>query len=336
MSRFVSVFRTAGVLGASALLAVACSRKDEAPDAGADAAATAPANPPSEISIPGTGVFPESITSSSDGTLYIGSVGLAQIYRVAPGAATAEVFVQPGTGGMKQIFGVLADEASDTLWACSNDLGGGPPGASPPGPSALVSFELATGAAKASYALPAGSMCNDIAVGPNGNVFATDTPGMRVLRLPVGGNALEVWSAAGAFGPDGGVLDGIAVVNGRVIVNTLVTSKLFAVELGADGKAGAVTELKLSAPLGGPDGMRTYGGDGVLVTYGGEGGGKIQHVTISGDSATVIDVRDALEGPVSVTAVGNTGYALEGQLGLMFNPGSGTEKPYRAVVFQLP
>lgn len=335
MSRFVRVFRAAGVLGAGAVLAVACSRKDEAPDAAADAAAV-PATPPSEISIPGTGVFPESITSSSDGTLYIGSVGLAQIYRVAPGAAVAEVFVQPGTGGMKQIFGVLADEASDTLWACSNDLGGGAPGAGPPGPSALHSFELATGAAKASYALPAGGMCNDIAVGPNGNVFATDTQGMRVLRLPVGGDALEAWSPPGAFGPAGGVLDGIAVVNGRVVVNTLATNKLFTVELGADGKAGKVTELKLSAPVAGPDGMRTYGGDGLLVTYSGEGGGKIQHVTINGDSAEVIDVHDGLEGPVSVTAVGNTGYALEGQLGLLFAPGSATERPYRAVIFQLP
>lgn len=335
MSRFVRVFRAAGVLGASAVLAVACSRKDEAPDAAADATAP-PANPPSEISIPGSRVFPESITSSSDGTLYIGSVGLAQIYRVAPGSGTAEVFVQPGTGGMRQIFGVLADEASDTLWACSNDLGGAAPGAGPPGPSALHSFELATGEAKASYALPAGGMCNDIAVGPNGNVFATDTQGMRVMRLPVGGDALEVWSPAGAFGPPGGVLDGIAVVDGRVVVNTLATNKLFAVELGADGKAGKVTELKLSAPVSGPDGMRTYGGGGLLVTYSGEGGGKIQHVTISGDAAEVIDVKDGLEGPVSVTAVGNTGYALEGQLGLMFAPGSGTEMPYRAVVFQLP
>lgn len=334
MTSIARAFRNAGALGAGVVLAVACSRQDDAADAAADAAA-APASPPSEISIPGTGVYPESITSASDGTLFIGSVGKAQIYRVAPGAATAEVFVPPGTGGMKQIFGVLADEASDTLWACSNELAGGPPGANP-GPSALHSFELATGAAKASFALPAGAMCNDVAVGPNGNVFVTDTQNMRVLRLPVGGNALESWSPDGAFGPKGGVLDGIAVVGGRVVVNTLATSKLFAVERGADGQAGAVRELTLSAPLSAPDGMRTYGGDGVLVTYSAEGAGKIQHITIHDDSATVIDVKDGLEGPVSVTAVGNTGYALEGQLGLLFNPGSGTEKPYRAVVFQLP
>lgn len=328
MDKILTRFKAAAMLGATVLAASGCSRGDPAPQA----AAEAPAAPPAEISIPGTQVFPESITSTADGTLYIGSVGKAQIYRVPPGAATAEVFIQPGTGGMNQIFGVLADEGSGTLWACSNLLAAGPPGAAPPGPSALHGFELATGVSKSSHALPDGAMCNDIAVGPNGDAYATDTSGMRVLRLAKGTTALEAWSPADAFGPAGGVLDGIAVVGGRVIVNTLSTNKLFAVEIAGDGKAGAVKELALSAPLSGPDGMRAYGSDGVLVT---DGTGKIQHVTITGDAATVTTVKDGLEGPVSVTTVGNTAYALEGQLGIMFGNGQ-AEKPYRAVVFTLP
>lgn len=332
MSTFARVLRITGALGAAGLLAVACSRQQSTTGAAAEAAPTQAAAP-AEISIPGTGVYPESITSSGDGALYIGSVGQAQIFRVAPGAAAAGAFIQPGTGGMKQVFGVLADDASGTLWACSNDLAGGLPGAAPPGPSALHAFDLATGAAKASHALPAGGMCNDIAVGPTGDTYATDAQGMRVLRLPKGGTALEAWSPVDAFGPPGGVLDGIAVVGRRVIVNTLATSKLFAVEIAADGKAGAVKELTLSSPLSGPDGMRAHGSDGVLVT---DGSGKIQHVTISGDTATVTTVKDELEGPVSVATVGKQAYALEGQLGLMFAPGSATEKPYRAVGFALP
>jgi hypothetical protein len=337
MSSLVTKIRTPVLLGACALLAAGCSRSEKPAEASAETApAAAPAAPPAEISIPGTGVFPESLTSAANGTIYIGSVGLAQIFRVAPGAATAEVFIQPGTGGMKQIFGVLADDASGTLWACSNQLGAGPPGASPPGPSALHSFDLATGAAKSSYALPNGGMCNDIAVGPNGDVYATDTAGMRVLRLAKGGAALEAWSPAGAFGEPGGVLDGIAVVGGRVIVNTLRTNKLFAVEVAADGKAGAVKELALSAPVSGPDGMRAYGSDGVLVT---NNTGLIQHVVISGDAGAVTTVKDGLDGVVSVTAMGKQAYALEGQLGIMFTPPGGTppaEKPYRAVGFTLP
>jgi len=343
MARVRSCIQVATIT-AAALLA-ACSRSDQtaapASDAAPPAADTATASvstatPPGEISIPGTAVFPESLTSTPDGTLYIGSVGQSQILRAAPGANAAEVFIQPGTGGMKQIFGVFADARTNLLWACSNQLAAGPPGAAPPGPSALHSFDLATGAAKASFPLPAGGMCNDIATYPSGDVFITDTAGMQVLRLPNGGGALEPWSPPNAFGPPGGVLDGIAVVGDRVIVNTLATNKLFGVKVLVDGKSGEVKELTLSAPLSGPDGMRTYGNDGVLVT---DNTGKIQHVTINADAATVRTVKDGLEGPVSVTAVGKTGYALEGQLAIMFaGPGGNApaEKPYRAVVFQLP
>lgn len=302
-------------------------------DSGTGASAT---SPPAEISIPGTGIFPESITSDADGAIYIGSIGQAQIYRVPPGGGVAEVFIAPGSGGIKQVFGVLADDAGGTLWACSNEVGRGPPGAGPPGQSSLHAFDLDSGAAKASYAFAPGGFCNDIAVAPNGDVYATDTNGMRVLKLSAGGNALEAWSPAEAFGPAGGVLDGIAVVSGRVIVNTLLTSKLFAVEIGADGRAGAVKELQLSAPLTLPDGMRAFGDNGLLST---DGTGRIQHVAIDGDAATVTTVKEGLEGVVAVTTANGTGYALEGQLEIFFTPSGTTppeEKPYRAVAFPLP
>ncbi len=324
------------VIGA-AVFAVGCSRGEKASEAAAGSAAAetpAVATGPAEISIPGTGIFPESLTSSADGTVYIGSVGKAQIYRVAPGGAVAEPFIAPGTGGITQVFGVFADDSTGTLWACSNDLGGGAPGGAA-GPSALHSFELPSGAAKTSYALPKGSFCNDVAIGANGDLYASDTNAQQVLRLPKGGTALEVWST-GPFGPAGGVLDGIAVVGSRVIVNTLISSKLFAVEIGADGKAGAVTELQLSTALTRPDGMRSWGTDGVLST---DGTGKIQHVTINGATATVTTVKEGLDGVVAVTVVGKWAYALEGQLGIMMaQPGTPlpTEKPYRAVGFALP
>jgi hypothetical protein len=298
--------------------------------------AVAPTPPPMEIAIPGTAVFPESLTSAADGTIYIGSAGKGEVYRVAKGMATAEPFIAPGTGGIKQVFGVLADDSTGTLWLCSNQLGG-PPAAGPPSPGALHSFDLTSGAPKAHYDFPAGGMCNDIAVGAGGDVYASDTMGMQVLRLPKGGAALEVWSPKGAFGPPGGVLDGITVVAGRVIANTLLTSKLFAVEVGADGKAGKVTELKLSAPLTRPDGMRSHGADSLLST---DGTGKIQRVTIAGDQAEVATVKEGLDGVVAVTTVGSMGYALEGQLAiLMARPGGPpppAEKPYHAVGFTLP
>ena len=290
---------------------------------------------PAEIHIPGTKVFPESFTSSSDGSIYIGSVGLSQVYRVPPGRDTAEVFIKPGTGGLRQVFGVFAHGRSDTLWVCSNQISGqlGTPAAVP---GQLMSFDLKSGAPKAKYDFTKGGMCNDIAVGGNGAVYATDTQNMLVMRLPPKGTALEVWAGNGAFGPAGSVLDGIAVVDGRVIVNTLATSKLFAIDIKQSGSAGKVDELKLSAPVTRPDGMRAHGKSDVLVT---DGTGKIHRVTINGNNGQVKTLKEGLDGVVSVAAVGDMGYALEGQLGIMMagpgGPPPPAEKPYHAVGFPL-
>lgn len=303
--------------------------------AGLAASAVAVAAAPTEIRIPGTKVFPESFTSTSDGSFYIGSVGLEQVYRVAPGTDTAQVFIKPGAGGMRQVFGVFAHGKSNTLWVCSNRIAGqlGTPAAVP---GQLMSFDLKTGAPKAKYDFTAGGMCNDIAVGDGGAVFATDTQNMLVMRLPPKGTALEVWAGNGAFGPAGNVLDGISVVDGRVIVNTLATSKLFAIDIKKSGAAGKVTELQLSAPVTRPDGMRAHGKSGVLVT---DGTGKIHRVAIKGNTGTVTTLKEGLDGVVSVTAVGDMGYALEGQLGIMMarpgGPPPPAEKPYHAVGFPL-
>ncbi len=53
------------------------------------------------------------------------------------------------------------------------------------------------------------------------------------------------------------MLDGIAVLGDRVLVNTLMTSKIFATPIGKDGKAGATVEVKLDTPVERPDGMRS-------------------------------------------------------------------------------
>ena len=47
------------------------------------------AAPITEITLPGTLVFPESITSTADGTLIVGSLGHGNVLRIAPGSATA-------------------------------------------------------------------------------------------------------------------------------------------------------------------------------------------------------------------------------------------------------
>src|SRR6266481_3186183 len=108
------------------------------------------------IPVPGTKAFPESITSTSDGALFVGRLGDGGIVRVKPRTAESTVFIQPGASGSRSILGVFADEASSTLWACSNDLsalGGSAAGSDTW--SALKSFDLNTGDANTVSRCPA-------------------------------------------------------------------------------------------------------------------------------------------------------------------------------------
>jgi hypothetical protein len=296
------------------------------------------ATPPAEIVIPGERLFTESLTSTADGTVIIGSVGGRTIFRARPGEAKAEAWIPPGTEGLAGVFGVLADDKSNTLYACSGTFG--PPGANPPPPpSALHAFDLKTGAPKGKWNVPtAGGFCNDIAVDESGNAYITDTSNMEVSVLKPGAKSLELWAGSdGSFGPKGGVLDGIAVVQGKVVVNALRTGKLFSVPIGKDGKAGTTVEVKLDRVLEGPDGQRSWGKDSLLVAEGG-GGGKLTRVTLSGanlENGKVETIRQGFpDTAVSVTVVGDTAYVLEGQLNAMRDPNA-PPKPFKATAVQV-
>lgn len=295
-----------------------------------------PPGVPAAIGIPGQGIFPESLTSTRDGSVIIGSIGTHQIFKAKPGAARAQAWIAPGTDGLQSVLGVFADEASGTLYACSDPVK--PSGPPSPEPGSLYTFDLATGAPKGHYPFPtAGALCNDIAVGPDGTAYATDTTNMEVVRLRKGATALEVWAGPAGFGPRDGQLDGIAVLGHRVLAATLGSSRLFCVPIQADGSAGPIVEVKLDRPLEWPDGMRSFGPDTVLVVEGGAGGrvrdwlarfqggpAGLSRITLHQDSGTVTSLRRGFrDGPVSVTVVGTTAYVLEGQLaGFFRSPGS--------------
>jgi sugar lactone lactonase YvrE len=304
---------------------------------GAAAIAQAAA-PPAEIVLNGDKIFPESMTSSADGAVIFGSIGLHAIFRAKPGSATADMWIQPNTDALASVFGVFADPKSDTLWACSGTPAflPQPANAPPPAPSSLYAFDLKTGASKGHYLLPtAGAVCNDIAVDAAGNAYATDTNNMEVVRLKKGAKELEVWVGNGGFGPKGGVLDGISVLGQRVLVNTLGTSKVFSVPIGKDGKAGAVTEVTLDHPISRPDGMRSFGKDKLLIIEGGDGG-KLSKITLSGDNGKVETLKQGYpDGPVAVTVVGTTAYVVESQFAAMRGGPDAKAKPFHATAVEV-
>jgi sugar lactone lactonase YvrE len=267
----------------------------------------------SEIAVEG-GVFPESITSSDDGSIFFGSLSKGAVYRAAPGAVRADIWIKPGSNGLRSITGVFADGHSNTLWTCSSPiaLNGG---AAPPGETSLKAFDLKTAAFKASYTFPGGTgLCNDIAVARDGTVYATETGRGWVVRLKPGASALEVWSSDSLLAS----ADGIAVLaDGAVYVNGFGSGIIARVPVRPDGSAGPAVKIATSERLVNPDGMRSVGNYTLLVA---EGKGRADEITINGDRGEVRVLKTGLDGPTAVTRVGNFVFILEAKLRYLNDP----------------
>lgn len=265
--------------------------------------------------------FPESLTASSDGTLYVSSPATGGITRIPHGATKDESWIKPGAFDTRSTFGVLADNAAHMLWVCSNDVSAfGVPGPSSVSGSYLKSFDLRTGEGKISAALPgARPFCNDIAIGPDGSLFVTNSLAPQLLPLRSSSNQLEVWLEDQQFvaPSQGGGLDGIAFGgDGNLYVNTFTKGDLFRIEVH-DGAPGKVTKLQTSRPLVSPDGLRTMSGLTFVMV---EGGGTLDRVLVARDKASIETLAAGFSGPTAVTVVGTTAWVAEGQLSHLFDP----------------
>jgi len=289
------------------------------------------AKPRGDIVIDGKNVHPESITSLADGTVITGSLG-GTIYRAGPQENVAKPWIVPDAQNeLLAVFGVLADERSRTLWLCSVPNPFGPPKAD--AVSSLMAFDLGTGQRKGVYPLPTpGPVCNDMTVGADGSVYAADTANGRILKLVPGASALTLWGEGEPLkGIDGIAFDG----SGVLYVNIVTRGALIRVETQADGTMGALTELTLSQPISGPDGMRLIAGNRFLLAEG--TGGRVDEVTINGDDATIRVLREGLDSSPGVTLVGDTAYATEGKIGYLIDPKRRGQDPgtFRAVAIPL-
>jgi sugar lactone lactonase YvrE len=281
-----------------------------------------------QILIDDTRVFPESLTSTANGTIIIGSLEHGTIYRVTPGASKAVAWIPAGTDGLTRTLGVFANDAANVLWACTNDP-------DPNGTKAeLKAFNLKTGAPKASYPFPGGGVCNDIAVARNGTLYVTDTRGGRILSLPRGATSLTVWGADDKWKG----IDGIAVMrNGAILFNNVRQNQLARVDMKADGTAGNATFLELSQPIDGPDGMRALP-DGRFILAENRGG-KIDIVTVDGDKGKIDTIKDGFKfTPTAVTVTGKTVWVLEAKFAYRNDPALKDKDPgtFGATPVQMP
>ena len=268
------------VLGAASIAAAACVLY---------------AAEPAVISIPSRNLFPESITSTKDGTIIIGSFGTNSIWRVPAGGSTAAKWID--VSGAGPLLGVLADEKSGRLLVCK---------------AGVRTFDLKTGAPRETLTIPTTNpFCNDLAVRNDGSIFVADTNGAKIFMFEKGKTeAVQIASdplLAGA--------DGLAFLSdsNKLYVNSVTTSKLLRLDLDKNGKATKITDLKLSRPLQGPDGMRPIDGKRLIVA---EGAGRTAMAVPNGDTVEITTLKDGgMEGGTpGVTVTKGMGWTIEGKL----------------------
>lgn len=281
-----------------------------------------------DVVIDDTDVYPESVTSTAGGTLYIGSMK-GNVYRASPGKASASVWIRKSPdNGIRSILGVLADEASGTLWLCSvpNFFNG------ESGASALMAFDLKSGAQRGVYAFPPpDSVCNDVAVAPDGSAYASDTSNGRIFKLAPGATVLSLFGADPALVG----IDGLAFsAAGVLYANNVRSNQLLRINVSPAGGMRDFTVLQVSESLSGPDGLRPIGGNRFLQAEGPIG--RVAIVSIDGDRARLEIVTDELTSSPGATLVGDTIYAIESNIRYLIDPALKGQHPGPFVLHTFP
>ncbi|MFF4184799.1 SMP-30/gluconolactonase/LRE family protein [Streptomyces sp. NPDC001691] len=122
--------------------------------------------------LPGTRAYPEGIAADPrTGDVYVGSYTTGAVYRATPGHRAAEVFLPEGTDGRHTANGLKVDRAG-RLWVIDSTAG-------------VTVYDVRTRTLLARLDLPAdGSrFLNDLAIGPDGTAYLTDSVRPVIYRV---------------------------------------------------------------------------------------------------------------------------------------------------------
>ena len=269
------------------------------------------------IFLPGNAFFPEGTTISADGTKYIGSMKYGTIVKASPGQVMAEPFASGAD--MVSVLGLLADDLTNTLWACSSDasaLGYGVSDLAGQGAPAVKAFDLSSGALKASYELPGGGFCNDLSLDSKGNLYASDSWSPRILRLEKGSSKLDEWLKDDILGKDLWQLNGLVInpTTDELYIVNIDTGQLFEIDILEGGAPGLINEIQLSRKLRRPDGLKFLDNNLLLTAESAAGG--LASIELTGSDGKVRTITEGMINNPATFAVHNgSAWVVEAQGG---------------------
>jgi hypothetical protein len=289
------------------------------------------------------------VTVDGAGNFYVGSMNLGLVHKVASGQTESADFIAPDAeNGLVSVLGLYADSANDVLYVCSSDAGNSQQAGA--AQAAVKAFTLSDGSFLLSYEWPAyaspwvdmedsgvpngvNGFCNDLTMDAAGNLYATDSWYPRILRLPMGGDALEEWLVDPTVFPsaDPWHLNGIDI---DASSNTLYAVEnhpgaIYAVPIMEDGSAGGAVAITTQRPVYSPDGLKVVGAGLLAIAEGQTGGMSL--VEVAEGAGHVRRVSTGLDGIATFAMVEGSAWLVENQ-GDHFWGGDGMEtKSFRLV-----
>ena len=262
--------------------------------------------------------FPEGITVSENGDIYVGSLKENKIVKIPNGKKNFEEFIPSASNGLLSVIGIIADDYNNILWVCSSN-----PGVTnyPSNePVSLKAFDLVSGNFINSYPFPDGGFCNDIAIDKNHNVYVTDSFNPRILRLNKSQNRLETWLESPHFEGEGFNLNGITYNDGWLFMVKMNSGELFRVEIKENGEPNRLESVFMSRKLNAPDGIKTIDKRNLIVVENNGSLTLIKLKTAGGNwsQPKLCVLRENLDTPTTVGIKNNTAWVLEAQFGHLF------------------
>jgi hypothetical protein len=249
------------------------------------------------FTLPERDLVPEGIARDpADGTLYLGSLNKHKVVRVDPRGRATD-FLAPRAHGLRAVLGLRVDPARRQLWV----LTAADEREADPTFSAALVVDLASGRLVRRIDADAAGphLWNDVALGPDGTAWITDSTGGAVHRIgPTGTKAERIADRLH-------YANGIAYDEGRGL---LYVAHVFGVAI-LDPRGGPRRALA-GTPLYGFDGLYAMAGDLVGVQNGFEPQRLVRlRLDEAGTRVTALDVlasaRPEFEVPTTAAPAGD-------------------------------
>ena len=243
--------------------------------------------------------------------IFVGGIHARRIVAIANGRVRD--FVKALPDGYSP-FGMTVDARRGLLWVSASVLPqSGGATSSQYNKSALLAFDLATGALKKSYPAKGPLNLNDLALAPDGTVYVADSLNGSILRLQPGASSLSFFGPADLLSSAQGM---VVSADGKRLLVADYAMGLMRIDLTKPVPAPEAVRVPSDKTAIGIDGLARLDDGSFVATQNIFAHARILHVRLSDDwshlesldvvGANTPDVAD----PTLVAAVGTSAYVI--------------------------